>query len=67
MWQEVFELSICNKPQKLFFSISFEENRGRQIIIAVSHREQSPFQVLIMSEVGCLEICFQNAEKDISA
>ena len=51
----------------LLFSISFEENRGRQIIIAVSHREQSPFQVLIMSEVGCLEICFQNAEKDISA
>lgn len=51
----------------LFFSVSFEENRGRQIIIAVSHREHSPFQVLIMSEVGSLEIFFQNAEKDISA
>lgn len=51
----------------LFFSVSFDESRGRRIIISVSHREQSPCQVLIMSEVGCLEICFQNAEKDISA
>ena len=63
----MFELSIWNKPLMLCFSVSFEENRGRQIIIAVSHRDQSPFQVLIMSEVGCLKICFQNAEKDVSA
>lgn len=52
------------KSQKLFFTVSFDENGGRQIIICVSNREQSLFQVHAISEVGCLEFhCFQNAEK----
>lgn len=51
------------KSQILFSTVSFDESGGRQIIISVSDREQSLFQVLRISEVGCLEIhCFQNAE-----
>jgi len=63
--------SMCTKvpeikSQILFFTVSFDESGGRQIIISVSNGEQSLFQVLIISEVGCLDIhCFQNAEKKI--
>ena len=54
------------KPHVWFFSVSVNENRGGQITISVSHGAQSPFQAFTLSKVGCLEVCFQNAEKDIS-